>query len=57
MPFHESAKARTVAMIKRTLSPGYAGCRTPLFDHDNTLMVFLDAKEALQGILDELKEI
>jgi NAD(P) transhydrogenase subunit beta len=57
MPILDVDKARTVVMIKRSLSPGYAGCRNPLFDFDNTLMVFLDAKEALQGMLDELKEM
>ncbi len=55
MPILDVDKARTVVMIKRSLSPGYAGVKNPLFEFDNTLMVFLDAKEALQGILDELK--
>ncbi|MGA0868317.1 MAG: NAD(P)(+) transhydrogenase (Re/Si-specific) subunit beta [Planctomycetota bacterium] len=57
MPILDVDKARTVVMIKRSLSPGYAGCRNPLFDHENTLMVFEDAKAALQGMLDELKEM
>jgi NAD(P) transhydrogenase subunit beta len=57
MPILDVDKARTVVMIKRSLSPGYAGVKNPLFEFENTLMVFLDAKEALQGILDELKEL
>ncbi len=57
MPILDVDKARTVVMIKRSLSPGYAGVKNPLFEFDNTLMVFLDAKEALQGILDELKSM
>ena len=57
MPILDVDKAHTVVMIKRSLSPGYAGVKNPLFELDNTLMVFLDAKEALQGILDELKTL
>ena len=57
MPILDVDKARTVVMIKRSLSPGYAGVKNPLFEFDNTLMLFLDAKEALQGALDELKEL
>jgi NAD(P) transhydrogenase subunit beta len=44
-------------VIKRSLAPGYAGIKNPLFDMDNCLMVFLDAKEALEGILVEVKQL
>ena len=46
-----------VVVIKRLLSPGYAGIRNPLFDLPNCLMVFLDAKEALEGIVKEVKDL
>ena len=49
---HESAN---VVVIKRSLSPGYAGVKNKLFERDNTLMLFGDAKGALQECLDELK--
>ncbi len=57
MPILDVDQARTVVVIKRSLSPGYAGIRNPLFDLENCLMVFLDAKEALEGIVKEVKEL
>ncbi len=57
MPILDVDQARTVVVVKRSLSPGYAGIRNPLFDLDNCLMVFLDAKEALEGIVKEVKEL
>ena len=57
MPILDVDQARTVVVIKRSLSPGYAGIRNPLFDLPNCLMVFLDAKEALEGIVKEVKEL
>jgi len=57
MPILDVDQARTVVVIKRSLSPGYAGIKNPLFDMDNCLMVFLDAKEALEGMVKEVKEL
>jgi len=57
MPILDVDQARTVVVIKRSLSPGYAGIRNPLFDLPNCLMVFLDAKEALEGIVKEVKDL
>jgi NAD(P) transhydrogenase subunit beta len=57
MPILDVDHARTVVVIKRSLAPGYAGIRNPLFDLDNCLMVFLDAKEALEGMVREVKEL
>ena len=54
LPVHE---ARTVMVIKRSLSPGYAGIKNKLFERDNTLMLFGDAKKMLQGMVSELKEL
>ncbi len=56
MPVLEVWKARTVVVIKRSLSPGFAGIPNPLFAMDNTLMLFADAKKAVQDILTALKE-
>jgi NAD(P) transhydrogenase subunit beta len=44
-------------MIKRSLSPGFAGIKNELFEADNTMMLFADAKKAAQEILRELKEL
>jgi len=57
MPILDVDQARTVVVVKRSLAPGYAGIRNPLFDLPNTLMVFLDAKEALEGMVKEVKEL
>jgi NAD(P) transhydrogenase subunit beta len=57
MPILDVDHAATVVVIKRSLSPGYAGIKNPLFDNDNTLMVFADAKAALEGIVREVKDL
>ncbi len=56
MPILEVDKAKTVVVIKRSLSPGFAGIPNPLFAADNTLMLFADAKKALTDIVAALKE-
>ncbi len=56
MPVLEVWKARTVVVIKRSLSPGFAGIPNPLFAMENTLMLFSDAKKAVQEIITALKE-
>ncbi len=57
MPILDVDHSQTVVVIKRSLSPGYAGIRNPLFDNDNTLMLFADAKQALQDMVKEVKEL
>ena len=47
MPIIDVDKARTVVVVKRSLSPGFAGIPNPLFAADNTLMCFGDGKKAL----------
>jgi NAD(P) transhydrogenase subunit beta len=43
-------------LIKRSLSPGFAGIKNELFEYDNTMMIFGDAKQVLQDLLAELKQ-
>jgi len=57
MPILDVDESRTVVVIKRSLSPGYAGIKNPLFDNDNTLMVFADAKSALEEVVKEVKDL
>jgi len=57
MPILDVDKARTVVVIKRSLSPGFAGIANPLFAADNTLMYFGSAKEAILDLVAALKEV
>ncbi len=57
MPIIDVDKAKTVVVIKRSLSPGFAGIPNPLFAADNTLMFFSDAQKAIREIVNELKEL
>ncbi|MDH3217845.1 MAG: NAD(P)(+) transhydrogenase (Re/Si-specific) subunit beta, partial [Candidatus Krumholzibacteria bacterium] len=56
MPIIEVDRARTCIVIKRSLSPGFAGIPNPLFAADNTLMLFGDGKKAVLELLSALKE-
>ena len=55
MPILDVDQARTVAIIKRSLSPGFAGIPNPLFAADNTLMLFADARDAATDLVAALK--
>jgi NAD(P) transhydrogenase subunit beta len=56
MPIIDVDKARTVVVVKRSLSPGFAGIPNPLFAAENTLMMFGDGKKALMELNAALKE-
>ncbi len=56
MPIIDVDKARTVVVIKRSLSPGFAGIPNPLFAASNTVMLFDDAKKAILDLLVAIKE-
>lgn len=56
MPILNVDKAKTVVVIKRSLSPGFAGIPNPLFAAENCLMFFGDAKKALLELISALKE-
>ncbi len=51
MPILDVDLARQVIVIKRSMSPGYAGIANPLFINDNAKMLFTDAKEGLENII------
>ena len=54
MPILDVDKARTVMVIKRSMSPGFAGIDNPLYYLDNTLMLFGDAKAFVGSIVREI---
>ncbi|GIW44805.1 MAG: NAD(P) transhydrogenase subunit beta [Candidatus Binatia bacterium] len=56
MPILDVDKARTVVVVKRSLSPGFAGIPNPLFAADNTLMYFADGKKAIVDLINALKD-
>ncbi|NIB44243.1 NAD(P)(+) transhydrogenase (Re/Si-specific) subunit beta [Pseudomaricurvus alkylphenolicus] len=56
MPILNVDKAKTVVVVKRSLSPGFAGLPNPLFAKDNTLMLFGDGKGAVLDLVGALKE-
>ena len=56
MPIINVDKARTVVVIKRSLSPGFAGIGNPLFAMDNSLMLFADGRQAIVDVKNALKD-
>jgi NAD(P) transhydrogenase subunit beta len=56
MPILDVDKATTCIVVKRSLSPGFAGIDNPLFYMDNTLMFFADAKRAMTDLVAAVKE-
>jgi NAD(P) transhydrogenase subunit beta len=56
MPIIDVDKAKTVVIIKRSLSPGFAGIPNPLFALDNSLMLFGDGKKAVLDMIAALKD-
>jgi NAD(P) transhydrogenase subunit beta len=54
MPILDVDKAHTVMVIKRSMSPGFAGIDNPLYYMDKTLMLFGDAKNFVGAIVREL---
>ncbi len=57
MPILDVDKSQTVVVIKRSLSPGFAGIPNALFAADNSLMLFGDGKQAVADIAAALKDV
>jgi NAD(P) transhydrogenase subunit beta len=57
MPIIEVDEAQQVIVIKRSLSPGFAGIDNDLFYHPKTSMLFADAKQAAGEIASEVREL
>jgi H+-translocating NAD(P) transhydrogenase subunit beta len=57
MPIIEVSEAQEVIVIKRSLSPGFAGIDNDLFYEPNTSMLFADAKAAAAEIASEVTKL
>jgi NAD(P) transhydrogenase subunit beta len=55
MPILQASKARQVYFLKRSMRPGYSGVDNLLFYQDNTSLVFGDAKDTIEGMVNALK--
>ncbi|HYE91339.1 MAG TPA: NAD(P)(+) transhydrogenase (Re/Si-specific) subunit beta, partial [Terriglobales bacterium] len=55
MPILEADKSKSIIVLKRGMSPGFAGIENELFYHDNTRMLFGDAKKSLARLIEEVK--
>ena len=54
MPVPEVWKAKTCIVSKRSMATGYAGVENPLFYKENTRMLFGDAKDSIEAIIQSL---
>ena len=57
MPIIDADKARTVVIIKRSLSVGYAGVDNDLFYEDKTMMLFGDGKAMMTELNNAVKDL
>jgi len=56
MPIINVDKARSVIVVKRSLSPGFAGVPNPLFAADNTLMFYGDGRKNILDLIAVMKQ-
>jgi NAD(P) transhydrogenase subunit beta len=57
MPILDVDRSGSVVVIKRSMSPGFAGVDNPLFYGERTVMLFADAKGALEDLLSAVKNV
>jgi H+-translocating NAD(P) transhydrogenase subunit beta len=50
-------ESRSVIVLKRSMSSGYAGIENPLFFLNHTSMLFGDAKKSVSEVIEELKAL
>ncbi|RMG21904.1 MAG: NAD(P)(+) transhydrogenase (Re/Si-specific) subunit beta [Bacteroidetes bacterium] len=57
MPILDVLQAKHTIVLKRSMSPGYAGIQNPLFFHEKNRMLFGDAKDSLSKLVSEIKTL
>jgi NAD(P) transhydrogenase subunit beta len=57
MPILNVDQSRSVIVLKRSMSSGYAGIDNPLFFLGHTSMLFGDAKKSVSAVIEELKAL
>ncbi len=57
MPVLELLNSKQVVVLKRGMNPGYSGIENPLFFHDKTKMLFGDAKNTIEALIQEIKSM
>ncbi len=57
MPILDVEAAKTVVVLKRSMSPGFAGIDNPLFYDPKTVMLFGDAKESIEKLIQNVKGV
>ena len=57
MPIIEVDRAASVVVLKRSMSPGFAGIDNPLFYDERTAMLFGDAKESVGRLVAAVKAV
>ena len=57
MPIHNVDQSRSVIVLKRSMSSGYAGIENPLFFGQGTSMFFGDAKKSVSEVIEELEAL
>jgi H+-translocating NAD(P) transhydrogenase subunit beta len=55
MPILNVDEAETVVVLKRSMSPGFAGIENPLFFNPKTVMLFGDAKDSITKLIGDVK--
>ena len=57
MPILNVDKAKSVIVLKRSMASGFSGVQNELFFLDKTNMLFGDAKDSIEGMIKEVREI
>jgi NAD(P) transhydrogenase subunit beta len=57
MPILDVDKSHQVIVLKRSMNTGFAGIENPLFYNENTALLFGDAKESVQAVVAEVKQL